>query len=173
MWIIVLNDLETRGASERCTDSFQVPAPPSLTRNERELLDFCRVYYIYHQYSPLTARTINIGCKCFNNFQRIRCFQFLCRFSEWAKDPDERASNNRVNLEFKMDENVFSKELEQWIEQLNECKQLSENQVKFLCDKVSYPEDSFYWLLVFSRRSWLAVVRQGLTLIGWYLLRRG
>ncbi|XP_060771320.1 protein phosphatase 2 catalytic subunit alpha a isoform X2 [Neoarius graeffei] len=34
-----------------------------------------------------------------------------------------------------MDEKVFTKELDQWIEQLNECKQLSENQVKFLCEK--------------------------------------
>lgn len=40
-----------------------------------------------------------------------------------------------------MDEKVFTKELDQWIEQLNECKQLSENQVKFLCEKVSTPHD--------------------------------
>lgn len=37
----------------------------------------------------------------------------------------------------RMDEKVFTKELDQWIEQLNECKQLSENQVKILCEKVS------------------------------------
>lgn len=37
-----------------------------------------------------------------------------------------------------MDEKVFTKELDQWIEQLNECKQLSEPQVKSLCEKVSY-----------------------------------
>ncbi len=37
----------------------------------------------------------------------------------------------------RMDEKVFTKELDQWIEQLNECKQLSENQVKMLCEKVS------------------------------------
>jgi serine/threonine-protein phosphatase 2A catalytic subunit len=30
-----------------------------------------------------------------------------------------------------------AKELDQWIEQLNECKQLTENQVKTLCDKVA------------------------------------
>lgn len=29
------------------------------------------------------------------------------------------------------------KELDQWIEQLNECKQLTESQVKTLCEKVS------------------------------------
>jgi len=29
------------------------------------------------------------------------------------------------------------KELDQWIEQLMECKQLTENQVKTLCEKVS------------------------------------
>lgn len=35
-----------------------------------------------------------------------------------------------------MDEKAFTKELDQWIEQLNECKQLSESQVKSLCEKV-------------------------------------
>lgn len=37
-----------------------------------------------------------------------------------------------------MDEKVFTKELDQWIEQLYECKQLSEGQVKTLCEKVSF-----------------------------------
>lgn len=32
---------------------------------------------------------------------------------------------------------MFTKELDQWVEQLNECKQLSEGQVKSLCEKVS------------------------------------
>jgi serine/threonine-protein phosphatase 2A catalytic subunit len=36
------------------------------------------------------------------------------------------------------EERTAAKELDQWIEQLNECKQLSENQVKTLCEKVSY-----------------------------------
>jgi hypothetical protein len=31
----------------------------------------------------------------------------------------------------------FAKEIDEWIAQLYECKQLSENQVKTLCDKVS------------------------------------
>ncbi|CAB1319010.1 unnamed protein product [Coregonus sp. 'balchen'] len=34
-----------------------------------------------------------------------------------------------------MDDKVFTKELDQWVEQLNECKQLSENQVRTLCEK--------------------------------------
>lgn len=34
-------------------------------------------------------------------------------------------------------EKTSMKELDQWIEQLYECKQLSETQVKTLCDKVS------------------------------------
>ncbi|KAI4813984.1 hypothetical protein KUCAC02_003202 [Chaenocephalus aceratus] len=34
-----------------------------------------------------------------------------------------------------MDEKAFTKELDLWIEQLNECKQLSEGQVKSLCEK--------------------------------------
>lgn len=36
-----------------------------------------------------------------------------------------------------MDDKTSLKELDQWIEQLNECKQLTESQVKFLCDKVN------------------------------------
>ncbi|OCT86079.1 hypothetical protein XELAEV_18019773mg [Xenopus laevis] len=34
-----------------------------------------------------------------------------------------------------MDEKAFTKELDEWIEQLNECKQLTEGQVKSLCEK--------------------------------------
>ncbi|XP_022607441.1 serine/threonine-protein phosphatase 2A catalytic subunit beta isoform-like isoform X2 [Seriola dumerili] len=34
-----------------------------------------------------------------------------------------------------MDDKSFTKELDGWIEQLNECKQLTENQVKVLCEK--------------------------------------
>lgn len=36
-----------------------------------------------------------------------------------------------------MDDKAFTKELDQWVEQLNECKQLNENQVRTLCEKVS------------------------------------
>ena len=36
-----------------------------------------------------------------------------------------------------VDDRASAKELDQWIEQLNECKQLTENQVKTLCEKVS------------------------------------
>lgn len=35
-----------------------------------------------------------------------------------------------------MDDKTFTKELDQWVEQLNECKQLTENQVRTLCEKV-------------------------------------
>ncbi|GLD68438.1 serine/threonine-protein phosphatase 2A catalytic subunit beta isoform-like protein [Lates japonicus] len=34
-----------------------------------------------------------------------------------------------------MEDKSFTKELDQWIEQLNECKQLTENQVRTLCEK--------------------------------------
>ncbi|RXN11841.1 serine threonine- phosphatase 2A catalytic subunit beta isoform [Labeo rohita] len=34
-----------------------------------------------------------------------------------------------------MDDKAFTKELDQWVEQLNECKQLTENQVRTLCEK--------------------------------------
>lgn len=37
-----------------------------------------------------------------------------------------------------MDDKTFTKELDQWVEQLNECKQLSENQVRTLCEKVRF-----------------------------------
>lgn len=37
-----------------------------------------------------------------------------------------------------VDDKASCKELDQWIEQLNDCKQLTENQVKTLCDKVSF-----------------------------------
>lgn len=40
-----------------------------------------------------------------------------------------------------MDDKSFTKELDGWIEQLNECKQLSENQVKVLCEKVRFAQD--------------------------------
>ncbi len=35
-----------------------------------------------------------------------------------------------------VEDRAAAKELDQWIEQLNDCKQLSENQVKTLCEKV-------------------------------------
>lgn len=35
-----------------------------------------------------------------------------------------------------MEDKATLKDLDQWIEQLNECKQLTETQVKTLCDKV-------------------------------------
>lgn len=37
-----------------------------------------------------------------------------------------------------MEEKASLKELDQWVEQLNDCKQLTESQVKTLCDKVFY-----------------------------------
>jgi hypothetical protein len=39
------------------------------------------------------------------------------------------------------------KELDQWVEQLNECKQLSESQVKTLCEKVSSIFNPFFLVL--------------------------
>lgn len=50
-------------------------------------------------------------------------------------------------LKFKttaMDDKASCKELDQWIEQLNECKQLTENQVKTLCDKVCLQLISYF-----------------------------
>lgn len=36
-----------------------------------------------------------------------------------------------------VEDRAAAKDLDQWIEQLNDCKQLTENQVKTLCEKVS------------------------------------
>ncbi|EHB01099.1 Serine/threonine-protein phosphatase 2A catalytic subunit alpha isoform [Heterocephalus glaber] len=41
----------------------------------------------------------------------------------------------RVQADGIMGKKVFTKELDQWIKQLNEYKQLSESQVKSLCEK--------------------------------------
>ena len=43
-----------------------------------------------------------------------------------------------MSVSVTMEERTAAKELDQWIEQLNDCKQLSENQVKTLCEKVSF-----------------------------------
>ena len=43
-----------------------------------------------------------------------------------------------------MDDKVYYKELDQMIDHLKECKQLAENQVKTLCDRVSW--DFFFHL---------------------------
>ncbi|MGH0173799.1 UNVERIFIED_CONTAM: hypothetical protein FKN15_070378 [Acipenser sinensis] len=50
------------------------------------------------------------------------------------KKPYPRELSANFN-QHKMDDKVFTKELDQWVEQLNECKQLTENQVRTLCEK--------------------------------------
>jgi len=35
-----------------------------------------------------------------------------------------------------MEDKVMAKELDQWVAKLQDCKQLEENQVKILCEKV-------------------------------------
>ena len=51
-----------------------------------------------------------------------------------------------------VDDKATAKDLESWIEQLMDCKQLSETQVKTLCDKVkrccSFFEDSQHGVIV-------------------------
>lgn len=42
------------------------------------------------------------------------------------------------------EERSAAKDLDAWIEQLNECKQLTENQVKTLCEKVGLFRYSYY-----------------------------
>lgn len=71
-----------------------------------------------------------------------------------------------------MEDKSFTKELDQWIEQLNECKQLSENQVRTLCEKVSSKVFD-----MISRQAWLSparpVLRKWLRLISGMKERRG
>lgn len=59
-------------------------------------------------------------------------------------------SLSRICKVFTMEEKAVVKELDQWIEQLNECKQLAENQVKTLCEKVCASTSySIVWIFVF------------------------
>jgi len=44
-----------------------------------------------------------------------------------------------------VDDKATAKDLESWIEQLMECKQLSEAQVKTLCDKITFREERRKW----------------------------
>jgi hypothetical protein len=51
-----------------------------------------------------------------------------------------------------MEEKASLKDLDQWIEQLNECKQLTENKVKILCDQVGSTLPEVHPRPVFSLR---------------------
>lgn len=53
-------------------------------------------------------------------------------------EEEQRSPPPHKNKPTEMDEKAFTKEIDQWIEQLNECKQLSEGQVKTLCEKVRF-----------------------------------
>lgn len=96
-----------------------------------------------HRASPLsTAPTLPQSA-------RPRWFHFCCDFrpdrsTALVARPFDfvlhvRLSNNQLIYVGRpiMDDKTSLKELDQWIEQLNECKQLTESQVKFLCDKVN------------------------------------
>lgn len=49
-----------------------------------------------------------------------------------------------------VEDRASAKELDQWIEQLNECKQLSENQVKTLCEKVCWQRNYAKYMSLFT-----------------------
>lgn len=63
-----------------------------------------------------------------------------------------------------VDDKATAKDLESWIEQLMECKQLSETQVKTLCEKVNrffpvltsakWPLRSKCFVIAFKRVTW-------------------
>lgn len=52
----------------------------------------------------------------------------------------------------KMEDKTTLKDLDQWIEQLNECKQLTETQVKTLCDKVKKKIKLFFLI----KKNWFS-----------------
>lgn len=54
-----------------------------------------------------------------------------------------------------VDDKATAKDLESWIEQLMECKQLSETQVKTLCDKVNRVFRRFYVVLLGKILKWM------------------
>lgn len=51
-----------------------------------------------------------------------------------------------------MEDKTTLKDLDQWIEQLNECKQLTESQVKSLCEKVRRGLKLFF-INIFRRKN--------------------
>lgn len=51
-----------------------------------------------------------------------------------------------------MEDKTTLKDLDQWIEQLNECKQLTEAQVKTLCDKVNGKARAHIFEIIYRRR---------------------
>lgn len=53
-----------------------------------------------------------------------------------------------------MDEKAYFKDLDQMIEHLKECKQLTESQVKTLCDKVSF---IFFHIYIFALKTKIAL----------------
>lgn len=62
-----------------------------------------------------------------------------------------------------MDDKTQMKELNQWIDQLMECKQLAENQVKTLCEKVR--PDFLFFLILTPSCHLPRVFRKALTLL--------
>lgn len=48
-------------------------------------------------------------------------------------------------------------EQDQWISHLSDCKQLAENDIKRLCDKVRLPKKETYCLLVYLANKHLAL----------------
>jgi hypothetical protein len=53
-------------------------------------------------------------------------------------DGEAAATNAATVTPIDASDKATGKELDQWIEQLYECKQLTESQVKTLCDKVRF-----------------------------------
>jgi hypothetical protein len=65
---------------------------------------------------------------------------------------DEAAPAATTATPIEATEKVANKELDQWIEQLYECKQLTETQVRNLCDKVCQFRSIFILFVSYFRR---------------------
>lgn len=59
-----------------------------------------------------------------------------------------------------MEDKTTLKDLDQWIEQLNECKQLTETQVKTLCDKVKKKKLNYFMKIDSVRNYFYKIVQK-------------
>lgn len=78
---------------------------------------------------------------CWSNFvhkfpYELRALDIFGTYNSWIQLQQASYNDRRKVRLAEMEDKPGMKDLDQWIEQLNECKQLTENQVKSLCDKV-------------------------------------
>ena len=144
-----------------CLSGWQSAAQPAQPEQHAQSCPAC-LYFHIHSNSHLTHSISHHFNQCFLSFvcisKRIRCSRvcILGPDTQFKRVKQHLCVSRLSALIFvniiapfctaahSMEDKVFTKELDQWIEQLNECKQLSENQVKILCEKVSNLHFSFH-----------------------------